>query len=247
MNDTLKNKLPSLEDQVAWWNIWNTKNISGEFDALDKASQRRGEKVLQWCSSLQLKSPKIFEVGCGTGWLCEKLVKIGDVTGIDLSNEAIDIARKRVPTASFVAGDVMNETTTHGNYNLLITMETIFYVENQPAFVNKIASLLEKDGYLLLTAVNKFVFDRRDDIGPPGQGQIRKWLTLRQIKFLLNKEFTILSIATVLPAGNLGILRIVNSHKVNRLLELFFSKEKIESIKEKLGLGQSIIIMARKK
>jgi hypothetical protein len=47
--------------------------------------------------------------------------------------------------------------------------------------------------------------------------------------------------------GERGILRLVNSYKLNRIAELFVSRERIESWKEKAGLGWCIISLARRR
>ena len=51
---------------------------------------------------------------------------------------------------------------------------------------------------------------------------------------------------TVEPRGDQGLLRLVNSHKINRWLEKIFATESIKHAKEKCGLGGGVIPWARK-
>ena len=46
--------------------------------------------------------------------------------------------------------------------------------------------------------------------------------------------------------GNRGMLRITNSTKVNALLASFISSRRIEKLKEQLGLGYTLILLAQK-
>lgn len=50
---------------------------------------------------------KVLEVACGTGRLAKRLYENGyDVTGLDLSERMLEIARKRVPEVKFKVGDI---------------------------------------------------------------------------------------------------------------------------------------------
>lgn len=96
---------PSSEEQQSFYNDWNTKCRGGSFETIDHEIRLRATKVLDLLLSLHLKQPDIVEVGCGTGWFSEKLSDIGKVAAIDLSPEAIAIARGRNVPVEFVAGD----------------------------------------------------------------------------------------------------------------------------------------------
>lgn len=246
MNKLFEEQVPSLKDQADWWDSWNLKHRTGTLEVLDEATIRRGTKVLEFCTLLPPAQRTICEIGCGTGWLCERLVEFGSVTGVDLSSRAIESARLRLPGAAFVAGDFFDVSLPAASFDIVICLETISYVNDQSQFFSKLASLVKPNGYVIITSVNKFVFDRRDDVKPPGPGQIRKWLSKQEIFNLFKTDFKIISVDTVLPCGNRGILRVTNSYKINKILEAFFPPARIEAFKESLGLGQSIVIVAQK-
>ena len=48
------------------------------------------------------------------------------------------------------------------------------------------------------------------------------------------------------PVGDRGFLRVVNSHKVNKMLSLLFSQKSLDAFKERCMLGHSLIAVARK-
>jgi hypothetical protein len=92
--------------------------------------------------------------------------------------------------------------------------------------------------------VNPFVYERWG-ASPLAPGQIRYWLTHRQLLELLSPRFEILSDRTVAPRGHGGILRIANSTKLNRVLDVILGPGRVRSLKERLGLGHCRVIVGR--
>jgi 2-polyprenyl-3-methyl-5-hydroxy-6-metoxy-1,4-benzoquinol methylase len=238
---------PTLAEQAAFFDDWNTRHRLAGFDAMEPESQARGRRVLEMIQSLRLDRPTILEVGCGTGWLTEKLARLGKVTAIDLSAKAIEVAKQRGFEAAFLAGDIYTQDFSPSQFDVTVCVETVSSVPDQPRFIGKLASLTRPGGHLVVTAQNKFVYERRSDIGPPRAGQIRQWLSRRQLHRLLSNDFRVLESVTVLPRGDRGILRIVNSPKVNWLLRRFLSESSVDRVKESLGLGHSRIVLAERR
>lgn len=238
---------PTLEEQVEFYDRWNAKHRSEAFDQIEPDSRARGEKVLLLLNSLPVQRPMILEVGCGTGWLTERLVVHGPTTAIDLSPQAIEIAKRRGLDAEFIAGDFYEYDFSRAPFNIAVCVETISNVPNQPRLVARLATVLKPGGYLLLTSQNRFVYERRSDIRPPEPGNIRKWLSGRELRKLLDPQFEIVRMTTVLPKGDKGILRLVHSYKVNWLLSRFFSRERIARVEERLGLGHTLVVLARRR
>jgi len=90
--------LPSPEQQQLWWNDWNQTFLRN----LHPEKVRQGDTALSLLRLLNLRQPQILEVGCANGWLCEKLVEFGAVTGIDIADVSIAEARSRVPSTRFI-------------------------------------------------------------------------------------------------------------------------------------------------
>jgi 2-polyprenyl-3-methyl-5-hydroxy-6-metoxy-1,4-benzoquinol methylase len=238
---------PSFEEQAAFYDRWNPSYRTSGFAAIEPESKARGTRVLQVLGALGLERPSILEVGCGTGWLTEQLVQFGAVTAIDLSGKAIEIARGRGLGAEFIAGNFYTQDLPAGHFDVAVCVETVAYVPDQPRFIDKIASLLKPGGHLILTAVNPFVYNRRTDVQPLEPGQIRKWLTRGQLHRLLGGRFRILKSTTLHPVDGRGVLRLVNSHKVNRLLGCVLPERAITSMKEALGFGHCRVVLARRR
>ncbi len=244
---SLMSEQPTLQEQAAFFDEWNKKHRNVAFDAVEPESKARGERVLRILSALPVKRPLILEIGCGTGWLTERLLSFGPTTAIDLSPRAIEIAKRRGLDVTLITGDFFKHEFPERCFDIVVCLETVAYVSDQRLFIEKLASSIKYGGYFILTSVNKFVYDRRSDIGPPKAGQIRKWIGRRALRKLLKPMFRVLQMTTVLPKGDTGILRVVHSYRVNRFLERVFEREAIIRAQEKLGFGHTVVILAQRR
>ena len=234
------------EQQREFWNDWNSVHLQAE--TLGEEALRRARKVLELVQGLSLPAqPRILEVGCANGWFSEWLLKVGNVYGIDLSDVSIEEAKRRLPRAQFLADDVLSVNLLERYFDLVVSLETISHVADQPRFVKVIAETLRPGGYLLVATQNGPIYSRKSNIAPPAEGQLRHWLARKELVSLLKPYFRCLKVLTIEPAGDLGFMRIVDSPKLNSAFERVLSKETIKSIKERLGFGQTLIVVAEKK
>ena len=239
--------VPPIRDQQQYWNQWNSAFREGrDYDSrtLDAESQRRGEAVLERLRSLELASPSILEVGCGAGWLSGQLARLGSVTGVDLADEVIARARSRFPTVSFYAGDVMTLPLPAHAFDATVCLETLSHVADQRGFLGRIAELLKVGGYLLLTTQNRFIYERRNDVNITA-APIARYLTPLELRRLLSERYAVQQIDTIIPAGHRGLLRLINSYKLEHLLAHIVPPAAITRLKESLGLGTTIVALAR--
>jgi SAM-dependent methyltransferase len=234
-----------FETRKNYWDQWHKRD---DWDTtILNEKLRRGETVISLLKGCNLQQPNILELGCSNGWLAEKLAAFGPVTGVDISDEAIEQARRRVPGARFYAGDVMDMDLPLQAFDVVITLGAITEVSNQRGFVELAARVLKRPGYLILIAANRAIYRRSSAWRPPAPGRFHRELTMRELRRMLLPYFRILKAFTIQPAGNRGFLRVVNSTKLNRLLAKIIPQTSIDRFKEKCGLGQTLIVVARKR
>jgi len=245
--DTGNSSLPTIEDQRQFWN-WHWQN-SEQRKVLNDWTWRRAEEILRLIEKLALKHPRILDLGCGHGWFTERLADVGEAHGIDLSSEGIAAAQARRPDIAYMAGDIYEAPLRKDYFDIVVSQEVIAHVQDQPQYVQRAAEVLREGGYLIITTGNKFVIDRLGDVGwvkqPPQH--IRRELTRDDLRQLLSLHFGVLQFFTIIPHGKLGILRMVNSQKLNSFARLFISQSKIDGLKEKMGFGWQMIFLAQKK
>ncbi|MBZ5695444.1 MAG: class I SAM-dependent methyltransferase [Acidobacteriia bacterium] len=240
-------QVPPIQEQQQFWD-WHWQNLE-ERKVLNDWTERRAREIFRLIQGLHLERPRILDMGCGQGWFTERLSDLGDVTGIDLSPEAIAAARARRPDIKYIAANVYEARLPENHYDVVVSQEVIAHVENQPMYVERAADSLKIGGHLIMTTGNKFVMDRMGDVGwnvqPPQH--IAHQLSRVQLKNMLAPRFDILKIFTIIPHGQRGILRVVNSYKLNALVRRLIPQEKVERLKEKSGFGWQIVFLAQKK
>jgi len=231
-------------DAKSWWNTWNARHIEPRTTYTPAITARRNF-VLSALKNLNLDRPDILEVGCGTGWLCEEMLAFGNVTGTDLADEVIERANKRVPKARFVAGDFLSLELPKESFDVVVTIETIAHIGDHQSFIEKIASLLKPRGYLILTTQNRWVFKRMETMQV--EHPHSTWLNMTEALRAVLPKFSLIKASTVLPEGHMGVLRYVNSYRLDTVCRKLGILENVNRLKEGLGLGQTITIIAKKK
>jgi len=142
-------------DELAhnWW------DTDGEFRALHDINQLRMDFILQRCN---LSSGPAIDVGCGGGILTESLAKISptNVTGIDLANKALEVAKLHaqisgveVDYRATTAEDLSIEYDSH--FETLSCMEMLEHVPSVEESIDSCARLVKPGGNLFFSTINR--------------------------------------------------------------------------------------------
>jgi ubiquinone/menaquinone biosynthesis C-methylase UbiE len=82
--------------------------LAAEYDRRVAVLAEVNERTAVWFASHLLPGSRLLDVGCGPGAAVQTYARLGfATTGIDISKEMIDRARRRSPQTDFVVGDVM--------------------------------------------------------------------------------------------------------------------------------------------
>lgn len=123
------------------------------FRTTDKPNKME-ERFLKKLIKLLPKNPHVLDFGCGIGipfdrWLVEHGCK---VTGIDISQKHINMAKKNVPKATFIRGD-FSKINFKEKFDAIISFYAIFHIprkEHKDLFL-KMHNLLNVNGVILVT------------------------------------------------------------------------------------------------
>ena len=97
-------------------------------------------------------SPSILDIGCGPGVESKRLVDLGArVTGIDLSDESLEIARTHSPNATFHKMDVLAISFPGNSFDAVLDSAVLFHFndEEQGKIIKSIYRVLNDHGLLL--------------------------------------------------------------------------------------------------
>jgi len=112
-------RAPEYDD---WWlgvGLYSDRSRPGWEEELAELARTLGS----------LPPARTLDVACGTGFITQHLP--GDVTGLDQSERMLAIARERIPTARFVAGDALELPFADGTFDRLFT--SYFYCHLEEA------------------------------------------------------------------------------------------------------------------
>lgn len=237
----IRTLLPSLGEQRTYWDDrWNRQRCPNAYQ------RRRGDTVLAILESLPLADPQIADLGCGTGWFTAELSRLGRATGIDLSETAIAHAKVAYPRVPFIAANLFDASFAADQFDVVVSQEVLAHVEAPEAYLDIIARILKPSGYLLITTANRFVMERWDHGGPDPDAHLKLYPNRREFARMLRRRFRLLHLTSIIPLGGRGILRLVNSCKLNRALGWVIPPRYLERLKEWAGFGYTLVALAQK-
>ncbi len=241
----LETAVPVIGDQREFWETWNS--TARDPAHLNPWCLRRAETMLDYLRGLDLRRPSILDFGCGTGWFSEMLAEWGTVTGVDLAEGVIADARARRPDITFMAGDLFEMALPAAHFDVVVSQEVIAHVADQAGYLDRAARALRPGGHLIITTPNRFVVERGDFFPPQPAEHLERWLAIGRLKALLRRRFTLQRWTSIIPMGHRGVLRFVNSPRLEEWAAKVSSPGRLDPLKERLGLGYIVVALARRR
>lgn len=96
----------------------------------------------------------VLDLGCGSGRYTEELLRRGArVVGLDQSPDNIELARRRVPEASFRVHDLADplDWLASGSFSVAVMAMTFHYLDNRVDALREVHRVLEPEGFLVLS------------------------------------------------------------------------------------------------
>lgn len=136
----------------AWW------DPKGDFRTLHDINPARVEWIIQRSPVANLK---LLDVGCGGGLVTEAMAKAGaKVTGIDLSEMPLEVARKHAKlsdvsvTYKLESAESMAEQQA-GSFDIVTCLEVLEHVPDPALTVDACARLVRPGGHLYFSTINR--------------------------------------------------------------------------------------------
>jgi glycosyltransferase involved in cell wall biosynthesis/SAM-dependent methyltransferase len=137
-------------------------------DGMDAETHRHFTDFANMASALALPpGATILDVGCGSGWLSEYFARLGyDVTGIDISDELIAMARDRVERVPydvdhetelrcrFLAQDIESAPLPE-KFDAVICYDSLHHFEDERKVFRHLAAMLDVGGLLFILEGHK--------------------------------------------------------------------------------------------
>jgi SAM-dependent methyltransferase len=242
-------------DEKSWWDQWNTSyRVNDSPDAVAGELFARAAALINEIT--RAGRGRVLEVACGTGILSRMLV-YSSYHGLDISPAAIDVARQKSektprPAAAalptYEVADFHDWPLPDQPFDVTVCVDAISSFRDQPLVMNKFAQSLGTQGRLVLTTINRFIYQRIRRSGGVRleSGPVSHWLSRGELNSLVRQAgLMIETSATIMPRGNMGFLRLLNSPRLNEAFGPRFAAL-LKRAKEQIGLGQYSVVVARK-
>ncbi len=152
----------------------------GEMAGKLMESQHRGRYL--WAAQL-VRDREVLDAGSGTGYGTEILAAAGarSVTGIDISQDAVDQARlsSSASGGEFALGDLQELALDDSAFDLVVCFEVIEHVDDPARVISELERVLRPTGVLVLSSPNR-------DVYPPGNPHHTHELVPSELEHLLD-------------------------------------------------------------
>ena len=168
-------------------------NLYGATDELGNPSQTKIDKLrdnllvkmFSKYGSTEMKDSSVVDIGCGYGWLLDYFDTAKRVCGSDISEHAIEVARKRSPSREFKVADIQTGVAFDNKFDLVLAINVIEHLPNPATGIKAICDALKPGGITLVhlptinNAFNKWEYKYLYDSDPthiyrPKGSEIRK-------------------------------------------------------------------------
>jgi len=96
-----------------------------------------------------LSSLKILDAGCGTGLLTKKLMKFGEVIGVDISSEAVKYAKKR--GINILQSSVNRLPFKNKSFDVIVSVDVLYHKQvNDKKALHEFYRVLKPGGLVIL-------------------------------------------------------------------------------------------------
>ena len=108
-----------------------------------------------------IKGLRILDLGCGTGEHCKEYIKMGakEVTGIDISEKMLEVAREKNadPGITYLNIPMEDLGKIEGEFDLAISSLAMHYIEDYKGVIRNIHRLLAANGIFIFSQEHPIV------------------------------------------------------------------------------------------
>ena len=141
-----------------------------------------GEQLLQWLKLQNLQPRSSMDLACGTGILCEILLRSGiEASGMDFSAGMIDIARQRTPEIHYDVADMITYRPNEKFDLVTCTGDAINHIsalsDVEKVFQN-VYAYMASGGYFVFDILNEHEVSTSEPFEMDFSEQIRVWFQM---------------------------------------------------------------------
>jgi len=148
----------------------------------------RHEAAYRWITAnwLDSETGRVLDAGCGEGYGADLLSQAGagQVFGLDYEGTTLRHVAKVYPQVNLVQGNLVQTGFAAESFNLLVSLQTIEHLWEQPRFVTECARIAAPGATVVLSTPNRLTF-------PSGNWYHTKELTAPEFVELVEVELEV--------------------------------------------------------
>jgi len=113
--------------------------------------------VRQYSEATEMKN--ILDVGCGKGIITKQIKKVFpniQIDAIDISEKAIELAKKDFSGINFFVADGMKLDNWEQRYDIIILNNLYEHIENPTGMLKNLKKILKKEGVFIISTPNRY-------------------------------------------------------------------------------------------
>jgi len=168
-----------------WKTGWEDARLYGP---IARHSRRIIKKMIK-----SLKISSVLDVGCGEGSLLNLISEIHNpeiISGIDVSHNALEIAKKVFPDGNFYKIDITKQKLEK-NFDLIVSADVIEHLKDDEKALMNMAKMLNPNGRLIISTLLGTMRDAEKKVG-----HLRNYNKTQLTKIIKNTGLEIESVIT---------------------------------------------------
>jgi SAM-dependent methyltransferase len=148
-------------EQSLYENIYQVEETHWWYEA-------RRDIIFDWVKRIlaNYKTPRVLDIGCGTGFNISYLHQLGydQVDGLDISRDALMYCKSR-QTHSWMLASAENLPVQHSAYDVVLGLDIVEHIDNDRQVLSEMFRALKADGTLVVfVPAHQFLWSFQDEI-----------------------------------------------------------------------------------
>lgn len=168
---------------------------------------RRHETVYAWLLD-RCRDSVVLEAGCGEGYGAGQIAEVaGKVIGIDYDALTAAHAGATYPKVSAMRGDLAQLPLKDESVDVIVCLQVIEHLQDQPGFVAECARVLKPGGLLFMSTPNRLTFSPLWEPGTPHVNPFHtRELSADELIDLMSEKFDVEEVLGVFYGERLSML-----------------------------------------
>jgi SAM-dependent methyltransferase len=179
------------------------------------------------------RGARILDAGCGSGRNMIELARHGTVTGVELSETSVDLARAR-NSGEVIAGSVLEMPFADGSFDLAVSLDVIEHLDDDLGALRELRRTVAPGGSLLITVpAYSWLWSGHDEINHHHRRYTRRSLRAVAEQAGWQEQRTTYFNSLLLPVAILlRVLDKVNTKTTESSLDLWVPPEPVNRVLE---------------